>query len=109
MCLTELTFDRRIAYAFLFEIKSKFRSRLENQQQDLMVQSAFGLNNQLAAMLSSQMVSNEKSIRFLKNSQDYFSNNPAMEKINQVKTQLSNAKKVMNQNVGMSNFFLVIC
>jgi len=82
LCLTEGDVDLRIAFAFLFDTKDRFFSRYNPQELPL---RAFAVNSDFSKVLANQM--------------DYFSHNPAMDKINQVKQQLEKTKSQMNQNI----------
>jgi len=83
LCLTEEAFERRVAYAFLFDTKSRFFSRYS---EEVFIQAAaFSLNDDFSRILANQM--------------DYYSHNPASEKINQVKLQIENTKEKMNNNI----------
>jgi len=82
LCLTEESFDRRTAFAF-FDTKSRFFSRYSDEV--ITQAAAFSLNDDFSRILANQM--------------DYYSHNPAADKINQVKLQLENTKEQMNNNI----------
>jgi len=84
LCLTEEMFDAKVAFAFLFDTKSRFDARYSTQEAT--TASAFQMNSTFARILANQM--------------DYYSHNPSADKINQAKVQLSNTKKLMTDNVG---------
>eukprot|EP01114_Cavostelium_apophysatum_P012089 TRINITY_DN2682_c0_g1_i1.p1 TRINITY_DN2682_c0_g1~~TRINITY_DN2682_c0_g1_i1.p1 ORF type:complete len:218 (+),score=24.14 TRINITY_DN2682_c0_g1_i1:206-859(+) len=83
LCVTDQSFDRRIALAFLFDTKTRFLNRFS---EDLFSRAtALALNGEFSTVLANQM--------------DYYSHNPAADKINQVKNQLDNTRKLMFENV----------
>jgi len=85
MCLTDITFDRKIAFAFLFEVKTRFFSRFEIESSDSLSMSAFSLNSQFSTVLANQM--------------EYFSSNPAQDKIEHVRNQLRATKTQLVENI----------
>jgi len=54
LCLTEDSFDRRIAFAFLFETKDRCFSRYPQEALDRA--SAFSLNEEFSRVLANQML-----------------------------------------------------
>jgi len=82
LCLTEGEMDRRIAFAFLFETKDRFFSRFKPKEIPL---GAFSINNEFSKVLANQM--------------DYYSHNPAADKIKFAKEQLSRTKQQVNENI----------
>lgn len=83
LCLAEDTVDYRIAFSFLFDTKERFFSKYP--QIDRMQLYAFGLNPEFSRVLANQM--------------DYFSHNPAADKINLVKGQMEAHKQLMTDNL----------
>jgi len=83
LCLTEDTFDRKTAFAFLFDTKDRLFSRFEESV--LQTASAFALNDEFSRLLSNQM--------------DYYSHNPAADKINSARAQLNDTKHKMHSNI----------
>jgi len=84
LCLVEGDVDSKIAFAFLFETKERFMSRFPENSFPL---GAFSINAEFSRVLANQM--------------DYYSHNPAVDKINQIKNQLEKTKRQMNENIEM--------
>eukprot|EP01116_Phalansterium_solitarium_P000037 TRINITY_DN10029_c0_g1_i2.p1 TRINITY_DN10029_c0_g1~~TRINITY_DN10029_c0_g1_i2.p1 ORF type:complete len:218 (-),score=58.80 TRINITY_DN10029_c0_g1_i2:103-756(-) len=78
VCTTDDQFDRRVAFAFLFDTLGRFASYVG---------------------ASSGPLDQEALSRELANQMDYFSHNPAADKVNKVRAQLDATKQVLNDNV----------
>jgi len=83
LCLTDSAMDRRTAFAFLFSIQEGVLDKFS--EDELYSSHALSLNKEFAGFLANQM--------------DYFSHNPAEERLNQVKEKLDNTKKKINANI----------
>ncbi|KAG9319718.1 hypothetical protein KVV02_008332 [Mortierella alpina] len=86
MCMADDSFDRRIPFAFLQDIKQKF---LEQYGRERALESLLPYSmNEFSKTLAAQM--------------EYFSTNPNADRIKQVKGEIEQVKDVMVQNIGKS-------
>ncbi|KAF9951155.1 hypothetical protein BGZ72_007253 [Mortierella alpina] len=83
MCMADDSFDRRIPFAFLQDIKQKF---LEQYGRERALESLLPYSmNEFSKTLAAQM--------------EYFSTNPNADRIKQVKGEIEQVKDVMVQNI----------
>ncbi|CAO3569512.1 unnamed protein product [Mortierella alpina] len=83
MCMADDSFDRRIPFAFLQDIKHKF---LEQYGRERALESLLPYSmNEFSKTLAAQM--------------EYFSTNPNADRIKQVKGEIEQVKDVMVQNI----------
>lgn len=82
LCMAEEEFGRTVPFAFLEDIKNRFRATYGNR-----------------ASAAPPMGMNEDFSRVLKNQMDYFSNSRNVDKLSQVKGQIDEVKTVMVQNI----------
>mmetsp|Transcript_13650 Transcript_13650/g.34829 ORF Transcript_13650/g.34829 Transcript_13650/m.34829 type:complete len:220 (+) Transcript_13650:233-892(+) len=83
LCMTEQSFPRRLTFAFLEDVKSKFTGMFS----DAVVQSAatFGLTNEFERVLKGQM--------------DFYSKNPEADQFYPVKKQVDEIKHIMVESI----------
>ncbi|KAF9559998.1 Vesicle-associated membrane protein [Mortierella alpina] len=83
MCMADDSFDRRIPFAFLQDVKQKF---LEQYGRERALESLLPYSmNEFSKTLAAQM--------------EYFSTNPNADRIKQVKGEIEQVKDVMVQNI----------
>jgi len=82
LCMSDEQFPRRIAFAFLEDIKTRFMSMYKNTYKNAM---AFGMNEEFSRVLQRQM--------------EYFSYDPSVDKISLVQKKVDETKKVMVENI----------
>jgi len=82
LCMADEEFGRRIPFAFLDDIKNRFKASYAVQSKTAM---AYSMNGEFSKVLKKQM--------------DYFSNNPNADKLNEVRGEIAAVKEVMVQNI----------
>jgi vesicle-associated membrane protein 7 len=82
LCMADEEFGRRIPFAFLDDIKNRFKAAFGSQAKTAV---AYSLNSDFAKVLKKQM--------------DYYSNNPNADKLNEVRGEIAAVKEVMVQNI----------
>ncbi|KAL6044494.1 Vesicle-associated membrane protein, variant 2 [Balamuthia mandrillaris] len=82
LCMSDEEFPRRIAFAFLEDIKNRFMAVYRKTYQTAM---AFGMNDEFSRVLQRQM--------------EYFSYDPSVDKIGMVQAKVDETKKVMVENI----------
>ncbi|KJE97732.1 vesicle-associated membrane protein [Capsaspora owczarzaki ATCC 30864] len=82
LCMADEAFGRRVPFAFLLDVKSRFESTYKARARTAF---AYGLNRELAPILKQQM--------------EYYSQNPNSDRINQVRNEIAQVKDVMVQNI----------
>jgi len=82
LCMADEAFQRRIAFAFLEDIRNRFMANYSSSARRAM---AFGMNEEFARVLSTQM--------------NFYSNDPAADKISEVKKNIDETKAVMVDNI----------
>lgn len=82
LCLADEEFGRRIAFAFLEDIKSRFKATYGDRGKTAL---AYGMNADFSRVLQNQM--------------DYYSNNPNADRINKVRAEIDEVKSVMVHNI----------
>jgi len=82
MCMADEDFGRRVPFAFLEDIKNRFKSAYGDRGRTAM---AYGMNEEFSRVLARQM--------------DFYSNNPGADRINQVQGEIAAVKDVMVHNI----------
>ncbi|KAJ5068120.1 vesicle-associated membrane protein [Anaeramoeba ignava] len=82
MCMADENFERRIAFAFLQDIKGRFQSEYGTKGQNAIY---LGMNEDFAQVLQRQM--------------KYFSSNLESDKIGKVKNEIEDVKQIMSKNI----------
>jgi len=82
LCMADEEFGRRIPFAFLEDIKNRFRATYGDRGKTAI---AYGMNTDFSRVLQNQM--------------DYYSNNPGADRINRVKGEIDEVKSVMVHNI----------
>jgi len=82
LCMADEEFGRRIPFAFLEDMKSRFKSTYAERGKTAL---AFAMNEDFA--------------RVMKNLMDYYSANPNADKINKLKGEVDEVKSVMVSNI----------
>jgi len=82
LCMADEEFGRRIPFAFLEDMKSRFKSTYAERGKSAL---AFAMNEDFA--------------RVMKNLMDYYSANPNADKINKLKGEVDEVKSVMVSNI----------
>jgi len=82
LCMGDEAFGRRIPFAFLEDIKNRFRATYGDRGRTAI---AYGMNTDFSRVLQNQM--------------DYYSNNPGADRINRVKGEIDEVKSVMVHNI----------
>jgi len=82
MCMADEDFGRRVPFAFLEDVKNRFKSAYGDRGRTAM---AYGMNEEFSRVLSRQM--------------DYYSNNPGADRINEVRGEIAAVKDVMVHNI----------
>ncbi|KAJ3442352.1 snare protein [Anaeramoeba flamelloides] len=82
MCMTSDSFKRRIAFAFLEDIKNRFSQKFGSTAKNA---NRYGLQDGFGSDLRTQM--------------DYYSTSPNADKISKVKVEVEEVKKIMVQNI----------
>ncbi|KAJ5077052.1 vesicle-associated membrane protein [Anaeramoeba ignava] len=82
LCMTDQSFERRIAFAFLQDIQSRFTNQYGKKGKTAV---AYQMNDEFAGELRNRMI--------------YFSSNPDSDKIKKVKSEIDDVKKIMTQNI----------
>ena len=82
MCMADEDMSRRIPFAFLADIKNRWKATYGSRGRSAM---AYGMNDEFSRVLSKQM--------------DYYSHNPEADRINQVKGGLEDVKSIMVSNI----------
>jgi len=82
LCMTDEQFPRRIAFAFLDDVKNRFLSMYRASYRDAMT---FGMNEEFS--------------RVLKKLMEYFSYDPSVDKIGNVQKKVDETKKIMVENI----------
>jgi vesicle-associated membrane protein 7 len=82
LCMADEEFGRRIPFAFLEDIKNRFRATYGDRGRTAI---AYGMNTDFSRVLQNQM--------------DYYSNNPGADKINRVRGEIDEVKSVMVHNI----------
>jgi len=82
LCMADEEFGRRVPFAFLEDIKNRFRASYGDRGRTAL---AYGMNADFSRVLQNQM--------------DYYSNNPAADKINRVRGEIDEVKSVMVTNI----------
>eukprot|EP01117_Protostelium_nocturnum_P012250 TRINITY_DN4504_c0_g1_i2.p1 TRINITY_DN4504_c0_g1~~TRINITY_DN4504_c0_g1_i2.p1 ORF type:complete len:222 (+),score=37.48 TRINITY_DN4504_c0_g1_i2:45-668(+) len=83
LCLTDNSYDSRLAMAFLLEVRERFLSRYPDET--IKEANAFDLNTDFSRILSNQM--------------DYFTHNPSSDKIELVKKKLESTHSIVIENI----------
>jgi len=82
LCMADEEFGRRIPFAFLEDIKNRFRATYGDRGKTAI---AYGMNTDFSRVLQNQM--------------DYYSNNPSADRINRVRGEIDEVKSVMVHNI----------
>lgn len=82
LCLADEEFGRRVPFAFLEDIKNRFKATYGDRGKSAL---AYGMNADFSRVLQNQM--------------DYYSNNPNADKINRVRGEIDEVKSVMVHNI----------
>lgn len=82
LCMADEEFGRRLPFAFLEDIKNRFRATYAERGKTAL---AYGMNADFSRVLQNQM--------------DYYSNNPNADRINRVRNEIDEVKSVMVQNI----------
>lgn len=82
LCMADEEFGRRIPFAFLDDIKSRFKATYGDRGKTAI---AYGMNTDFSRVLQNQM--------------DYYSNNPGADRINRVRGEIDEVKSVMVHNI----------
>jgi len=82
LCMADEEFGRRVPFAFLEDIKNRFKSAYGDRGKSAL---AYGMNADFSRVLQNQM--------------DYYSNNPNADKINRVRGEIDEVKSVMVTNI----------
>jgi len=82
LCMADEEFGRRIPFAFLEDIKNRFRATYGDRGKTAI---AYGMNTDFSRVLQNQM--------------DYYSNNPGADRINRVRGEIDEVKSVMVHNI----------
>ncbi|KAJ4754396.1 hypothetical protein LUZ62_088801 [Rhynchospora pubera] len=82
LCMADDTSGRRIPFAFLEEIHSRFVKKYGRACHTAL---AYGMNDEFSRVLSQQM--------------DYFSNDPSADRMNRIKGEMSQVRNVMIENI----------
>ncbi|XP_078157896.1 vesicle-associated membrane protein 711-like [Carex rostrata] len=82
LCMADDTAGRRIPFAFLEEIHSRF---VKTYGRACHTALAYGMNDEFSRVLSQQM--------------DYFSNDPNADRMNRIKGEMSQVRNVMIENI----------
>jgi len=82
LCMTDEKFPRRIAFAFLEDIRNRFLSEYRNSWKSAM---PFGMNDSFSRVLRPQM--------------RYFSYDPSVDKLTDVQDKLEDTRKVLVENI----------
>ena len=82
MCMADEEMSRRIPFAFLADIKNRWKATFGTAGRNAM---AYGMNDEFARVLAKQM--------------DYYSHNPEADRINQVRGGLEDVKTIMVSNI----------
>jgi len=82
LCMADEEFGRRIPFAFLDDIKNRFRATYGDRGKTAI---AYGMNTDFSRVLQNQM--------------DYYSNNPGADRINRVRGEIDEVKSVMVHNI----------
>lgn len=82
LCMADDSFGRRIPFAFLEEIHTRFMKSYGRTAQTAL---AYAMNDEFSRVLSQQL--------------DYFSNDPKADNINRMKGEISQVRNVMIQNI----------
>jgi len=82
LCMSDEQFPRRIAFAFLDDIKNRFLAVYKNTFKTAI---AFAMNEEFSRVIKRQM--------------EYFSYDPSVDKITQVTKKVDETKKVMVENI----------
>lgn len=82
LCMADEEFGRRIPFAFLDDIKNRFRATYGDRGKTAI---AYGMNTDFSRVLQNQM--------------DYYSNNPSADRINRVRGEIDEVKSVMVHNI----------
>lgn len=82
LCMADEEFGRRIPFAFLEDIKNRFRATYGDRGRTAI---AYGMNTDFSRVLQNQM--------------EYYSNNPGADRINRVRGEIDEVKSVMVHNI----------
>jgi len=82
LCMADEEFGRRLPFAFLEDIKNRFRATYQDRGKTAL---AYAMNADFSRILQNQM--------------DYYSNNPNADRINRVRNEIDEVKSVMVQNI----------
>jgi vesicle-associated membrane protein 7 len=82
LCMADEEFGRRLPFAFLEDIKNRFKSTYADRGKTAL---AYGMNADFSRVLQNQM--------------DYYSNNPNADRITRVRNEIDEVKTVMVQNI----------
>eukprot|EP01111_Echinosteliopsis_oligospora_P005942 TRINITY_DN1973_c0_g1_i1.p1 TRINITY_DN1973_c0_g1~~TRINITY_DN1973_c0_g1_i1.p1 ORF type:complete len:269 (-),score=68.10 TRINITY_DN1973_c0_g1_i1:83-889(-) len=82
LCMADEEFGRRIPFAFLEDIKNRFKATYGDRGRTAL---AYGMNSDFSRVLQGQM--------------DYYSNNPGADKITKVRGEIDEVKSVMVHNI----------
>lgn len=82
LCMADQDLQRRVAFAFLLNIKNRWRNVFQNRGQNAM---AYGMNEAFSQTLAKQM--------------DYYSNDPNADSMNRVKGEIDEVKGIMTRNI----------
>jgi len=82
LCLADEEFGRRIPFAFLEDVKNRFKATYGDRGKTAL---AYGMNADFSRVLQNQM--------------DYYSNNPNADRINRVRGEIDEVKSVMVTNI----------
>jgi vesicle-associated membrane protein 7 len=82
LCMADEEFGRRIPFAFLDDVKNRFRATYGDRGKTAI---AYGMNTDFSRVLQNQM--------------DFYSNNPGADRINRVRGEIDEVKSVMVHNI----------
>jgi vesicle-associated membrane protein 7 len=82
LCMTDAEFARRLAFAFLDDIKGRFKKTYADRAKSAL---AFAMNDDFGRVLKKQM--------------DYYSNNPDSDRVTHVRGEIDEVKNIMFSNI----------
>lgn len=111
LCMTDMDAKRRVAFAFLADIRQKF---VEKYGDAIYTANAFAMNQSFAPIIKRQMVRRRRALpprrtvagsphrrpHRCRRAQEYF-NDPSSDSLSRVRNQLDDVKSVMVENIGV--------
>lgn len=111
LCMTDMDAKRRVAFAFLADIRQKF---VEKYGDAIYTANAFAMNQSFAPIIKRQMVRRRRALprrhrgagpphtppQRHRRAQEYF-NDPSSDSLSRVRNQLDDVKSVMVENIGV--------